>query len=91
MHAASWDHTETVKLLAPHEKGMKDNNGRTALFIAKYYKRRTIIDILSKYPEERCFGCSVRHKLISNHLFLMTVPYKFMYYYSILLYCLKHQ
>ena len=36
MFAAGNGHLEFVKILAPLEKGMKDNNGKTALYFTTY-------------------------------------------------------
>ncbi|EFO63864.1 Kinase, NEK [Giardia lamblia P15] len=41
-----------VAILAEHEKGIVDNAGRTALSHAIKFKQRSVIELLTQYPEE---------------------------------------
>ena len=52
MYAAKYGHLECVKILAPLEKGMKDNSGRTALMHADKQGHLECVKILAPLEQE---------------------------------------
>lgn len=53
MYAARKGYIEILELLAPHEKGLRNEAEKTALAMAKLYDEPSIAAILSQYPEGR--------------------------------------
>ena len=54
MYAAEHGHLECVKILAPLEKGMKDEDGNTALCFTTYSSsNKECAQFLWQFPEER--------------------------------------
>lgn len=54
MEAAKHGYIDVVRILVDHEKGVKDNLGRTARTMALKFGHSEIADFLSQYPEEQC-------------------------------------
>ena len=53
MRAAANGHLECLKILAPLEKGTKDNDGKTALYYTTYSSNKECAEFLWQFPEER--------------------------------------